>query len=241
MPDEELDFPDTPHAVDAIRGRIREAFDVVDESGRKVGNAKHGVYLFYDYDGEPIYVGQTYESLRQRISRHLTNQRTDAVAMNVLDPFEVAEIEMWPFWELEGSSSTEAKNVLSRAEFTVYQQALAQSVFGAVLNEKEVSVAEPIDLPPSYRHRIIPDDLYPLRKHPDVRIARRAATIANLARVISERSVNVGLRRTLLTQARRLEWLARRRFEQAGGELPVEEPGEETGEESASGATEDDA
>jgi len=25
-------------------------------------------------------------------SRHLTNQRTDVVAMNVLDPFEVAEI-----------------------------------------------------------------------------------------------------------------------------------------------------
>jgi len=240
MPDADLDFPDTPHAVEAIRGRIRQAFNTLDELGRKVGNAKHGVYLFYDYDGEPIYVGQTYESLRTRISRHLTNQRTDAVAMNVLDPFEVAEIEMWPFWDVDGLSDAEVKSLLSRAEFTVYQRALAQSVFNAVLNEKTVPAAEQIELPASYRVRIIPDDLYPLRKHPDVRIARRAATIANLARVISERSVNVGLRQTLLTQARRLEWLAQKRLQGAGGEIPVEEPGEETGEESAPVAFEED-
>ncbi len=232
MPNDNFDFPDTPHAVEAIRRGIRGAFDTLDEHDRKVGNAKHGVYLFYDYDGEPIYVGQTYEGLRQRIGRHLTNQRTDAVAMNVLDPFEVAEIEMWPFWELDGAVTVDAREVLSRAEFTVYQRALSESEFGAMLNEKDVPITEAIELPPSYRVRIIPDDLYPQRKHPDVRIARRANTIANLARVISERSVNLGLRRTLLTQAQRLEWLARRRYEEVGGDLPVEEPGEETGEES---------
>ena len=55
----------------------------------RVGNYKWGVYAFFDYDGEPIYVGQTNEMLRTRIRRHLTNQRTDAVAMSVLDPFEV--------------------------------------------------------------------------------------------------------------------------------------------------------
>lgn len=64
--------------------------------GSKVGNYKFGVYAFFDYDGEPIYVGQTNEMLRTRIRRHLTNQRTDAVAMSVLDPFEVYEIEVWP-------------------------------------------------------------------------------------------------------------------------------------------------
>lgn len=241
MPEDHLEFPDTPHAVEAIRRKIREGFNTEDESGRRVGNAKHGVYLFYDYDGEPIYVGQTYESLRQRISRHLTNQRTDAVAMNVLDPFEVAEIEMWPFWELEGATNAEAKSVLTKAEYTVYQRALEGSVFGAILNEKEVRPSEMVELPTSYRVRIIPDDMFPLRKHPDVRIARRAATIANLARVISERSVNVGLRKTLLTQAQRLEWLARQRLEQIGGEPPVEEPGEETGEEAAPVPSEEDA
>jgi hypothetical protein len=45
-----------------------------------------------------------------------------------------------------------------------------------------------------------------------VRIARRASTIASLARVISERKVSRGLRQTLLTQARRLERLAAERL-----------------------------
>jgi hypothetical protein len=81
-------------------------------------------------------------------------------------------------------------------------------------------------LPQSYRGRIIPDDLYVARKHPDVRIARRAATIANLARVISERDVSKGLRRTLLTQARRLEKLAADRLKEVSGEIPVGDPEE---------------
>ena len=31
-----------------------------------------------------------------RVCRNLTNQRTDPVAMSVLDPIEVAEVEVWP-------------------------------------------------------------------------------------------------------------------------------------------------
>src|SRR5262249_38048102 len=85
-----------PEDVAAIRREISAFFDTKDTHGRKIGNYQYGVYAFYDYDGEPIYIGQTFESLRQRIGRHLTNQRTDAVAMNVLDPFEVAEISVWP-------------------------------------------------------------------------------------------------------------------------------------------------
>ena len=71
-------------------------YDPVLKKNVKIGNFKWGVYAFFDYDGEPIYVGQTNEKLRTRIRRHLTNQRTDAVAMSVLDPFEVFEIEVWP-------------------------------------------------------------------------------------------------------------------------------------------------
>ena len=69
-----------------------------------------------------------------------------------------------------------------------------------------------VQLPKAYRRRIIPDDIFPHRKHPDIRIARRASTIASLARVISERKVSKGLRQTLLTQARRLERLAEERL-----------------------------
>src|SRR5438067_2340828 len=62
--------------VAAIRAEIRRFLDTLDSSGRKIGNAKFGAYAFYDYDAEPIYVGQTEEKLRSRIARHLTNQRT---------------------------------------------------------------------------------------------------------------------------------------------------------------------
>lgn len=199
-----------PREVTELYNGVRRALDTVCDNGTPVGNCRHGVYLFYDYDGEPIYVGQTSEGLRIRVRRHLTNQRTDAVAMSILDPFEVAEIEMWPFWDL----ATDVRATLNRAEFTVYCQALQQSRFGVVLNEREVPNAEIITLPSSIRASILSDELRQQREHPDVRLARRAMTIANLARRISERQVTVGIRRTLLAQAKRLEWLAQARLDE---------------------------
>lgn len=206
-----------PEDVAAIRAEIRKFFATKDENGRRIGSYKHGVYAFYDYDGEPIYVGQTEEKLSGRISRHLTNQRTDAVAMNVLDPFEVAHVEVWPLDDLvKGLGDKDKKALLDRAEFTVFQKVLRESALGAVLNEKEMALRSVITLPISHKQHIIPDTIYRQRKHPDVRIARRATTIANLARVISERNVSDGLRRTLLTQARRLERLAAQRVQELG-------------------------
>lgn len=110
-----------PEEVAAIRREISAFLDRRDSASRKIGNSAFGVYIFYDYDGEPIYVGQTKESLRSRISRHLTNQRTDAVAMNVLDPFEVADIEIWPLDDLIANVPvTERAAFLDRAEFSVF-------------------------------------------------------------------------------------------------------------------------
>jgi GIY-YIG catalytic domain len=223
--------------VREFRSLLDTALDALDDAGRVIGNAQFGVYAFYDYDGEPIYVGQTEERLRVRIRRHLTNQRTDAVAMNVLDPFEVADVEVYPFYELEKAERGEGKEgyaervkrTLGSAEYTVFQKVLKASALGAVLNEKDMPRAKQIKLPKSTRGRIIPADLYELRKHPDVRIARRASTVAALARVISERDVSPGLRRTLLTQARRLERLADQRLKDFNA-FPVEEAGEETGD-----------
>lgn len=189
---------------------------------RKVGNFKWGVYAFFDYDGEPIYVGQTHESLRQRIGRHLTNQRTDAVAMSVLDPFEVLEIEVWPLPEFQSLSNSQAKAHLDALECLVYSNCLRNSKFGAVLNEKDPPVPTvSVALPPSLRARIVSEGVYQMRAHPDFRIARRALIISRLAQVISERKVQGGLRRVLLVQAKRLQWLAQRRFDALGGEALV--------------------
>jgi len=200
-----------PADVVAIRKEIDTFFKTIADDGKKIGGHTWGVYAFFDYDGEPIYVGQTYEGLGGRIGRHLTNQRTDAVAMNVLDPFEVAEIRVWPL-DVSTIPDEQRRDYLDCAEFTVFQKVIAESKLGAILNEKPPRQTQIIKLPKSYARRIIPADIFPHRKHPDIRIARRAATIASLARRISERSVRRGLRTTLLTQAKRLERLAEARL-----------------------------
>lgn len=182
----------------------------------KVGDYRWGVYAFFDYDGEPIYVGQTNEKLRTRIRRHLTNQRTDAVAMNVLDPFEVFEVAVWPLPEFQhvGPKDARARERLNALESAVYEEAVKNSAFGAVLNEKDPPApAVSLDAgAPAARGRIVSNAVREIRAHPDTRIARRAATLARLAQVISERQVKPGLRRVLLTQAKRLQWLADRRL-----------------------------
>lgn len=205
-----------PSDVVAIRKEIVAFFQTRDDNGQHIGSHRWGVYAFYDYDEEPIYVGQTYEGLASRIGRHLTNQRTDAVAMYVLDPFEVAYICVWPL-DLSSMDRTQQRDYLDRAEFTVFQEALRSSKNGAVLNEKVPRQTETIELPKSYKRCIIPESIYLHRKHPDIRIARRASTIASLARRISERSIKRGLRTTLLTQAKRLESLAEQRLKDFAG------------------------
>lgn len=184
----------------------------------RIGNYQWGVYSFYDYDNEPIYVGQTKESLRTRIRRHLTNQRTDAVAMNVLDPFEVYKIVVYPLPHLEGvtGKDVQAKKVLDALEHKIHSQAIANSKFGAILNEKEPPLPQvEVEVPQSFDGVIVSDEVKKIRDHPDIRIARRTQTISRLAQVISERKVQKGLRKVLLVQAKRLTWLAQRRLERA--------------------------
>jgi hypothetical protein len=218
-----------PFETEDLRSNLAAFLDtpVDDPSGQqvRVGNYKWGVYAFFDYDGEPIYVGQTNEMLRTRIRRHLTNQRTDAVAMSVLDPFEVFEIQVWPLPHLQAVSGkdADAKKHLDALERLITEQAVEQSIFKAILNEKDPPPGSLlVPTPPSLRGRIVSDRVFELRSHPDYRIARRALIISRLAQVISERKVQGGLRRVLQTQARRLQWLAERRFEALGGELSVE-------------------
>lgn len=212
--------------VQEFRRLLKEFMNERDDEGRKWADSKWGVYAFYDYDGEPIYVGQTNEQLRVRLGRHLTNQRTDAAAMRILDLFEVAEVEIWPLWEYEGinlrdkkaQTYIDARKHLDAAEYTAYLNAIERSRFKAILNEKIPPVSEPIDLPPSLRRSLITDEIRADRNHPDIRIARRAETIARLAAVARERGeVSEGLRRVLVIQAVRLAYISAVRLAYAEG------------------------
>ncbi len=198
-----------------------------------IGSFKWGVYIFYDYDGEPIYVGQTKEKVSGRIGRHLTNQRTDAVAMSVLDPFEVREIEVYPLPEYQDVNSrhplyAKAKQHLDALEYLVHEKAKRDSTFNAILNEKDPpKPVKECAFPTPLRGCIVSADVMKLRGHPDTRTARRAQIMSRLAQTIAEREVKAGLRRTLVTQASRLRWLAEERFKAMGGESAVEVAPEE--------------
>jgi hypothetical protein len=206
--------------VQRFRTSLRDFLNERDAEGRKWADAQWGVYAFYDYDGEPIYVGQTNEQLRVRIQRHLTNQRSDAVAMRILDVFEVAEVEIWPVWELEGTSgkAPEARRMLDAFEYTAYVSAIERSRFKAILNEKIPPVGGPVDLLQSLRWSLVDDETRAERGHPDIRIARRAETIARLTAVARERGeVSDGLRRVIVIQAVRLAYIAAERLAHVEG------------------------
>lgn len=222
-----------PSDVEQILFGIEEFLNSRDDEGRRPCNANCGVYTFYDFDGEPIYVGQSKERLRVRIRRHLTNQRTDAVAMRVLDPLEVAEIAVWPYWEFQGQKLTDdmkrhRDETLDAAEYTLYLKVIAESRIGRVLNEKIPAKTYVVELPPEFRGVIVPDELRERLSNPDLRIARRAQKIAELAGIISQRNVSVGLRNTLVTQAERLQSLADDRFRAIAREKTPEELESET-------------
>lgn len=214
--------------VQSFRSKLKAFLDEVDEQDRKWADAKWGVYAFYDYDGEPIYVGQSNEQLRVRIQRHLTNQRTDAVAMRILDLFEVAEIEIWPLWQYEGVKKgdpgfADAVRHLNALEYSAYLMAIHGSRFGAILNEKIPPVSPPVQPPPSLRGDLITPEMRADRGHADIRIERRAETISRLASVARERGeVSEGLRRVLVIQAVRLAHLAAVRLAYVEGREPPE-------------------
>ena len=177
-----VNFP--PFETEDLRSNLTTFLDSAfqDPSGATtlVGNYRWGVYAFFDYDGEPIYVGQTNERLRTRIRRHLTNQRTDAVAMSVLDPFEVFEIQVWPLPQFQESNRSDlaARQHLDALERLITERAVEHSQFKAILNEKDPPPGMlAVEAPPSFRGRIVSERVHELRSHPDFRIARRALIV----------------------------------------------------------------
>ena len=113
----------------------------------------------------------------------------------------------------------------------IQKKLIAESNFGAILNEKDSPApAFAVEEPSSLRGRIVSDAVIEIRAHPDFRIARRAMVISRLSHGIAERKIDGGeggLRRVLLTQAKRLQWLAEQRYKALGGDALVLVGGED--------------
>jgi hypothetical protein len=143
--------------------------------------------------------------------------------MRILDPFEVAMLELWPLWDLADrhGKDKDARATLNAVERTAYIEAIEASRFGAILNEKLPPVTSRVEMPESFRFDLRGEESIYERTHPDVRIARRAETIARLAAVARERGeVTDGLRRVLVIQGIRLTYLASVRLAEAEGKPP---------------------
>lgn len=204
--------------VQRFRRLLAEALSTEDSASGKALRGCIGVYAFFDYDGEPIYVGQSTENFGTRIGRHLTGQRSDTLAYRILDPFEVAEMELYPTEDLRPLPKTERRRAVDAVEYSVYLDSIENSKYNAILNEKIPPVSPRVRLPKSYRFKLVPDDMREDREHPDVRIARRAETLARVAAVAHERGeVSAGLRRVIVIQAVRLADLAAARLAYAEG------------------------
>ena len=151
--------------------------------------------------------------------------------MAVLDPFEVRSITVWPLPAFQTTSEkaigkaavAAAVENLNALERTVFLKLVSESAFGKILNEKDPPDVPVCDIPPGISGEIVSEEVRRVRQHPDLRIARRAQTIARLSQIIAGRDVQVGLRRALATQADRLAWIANQRFAALGGEAAVEE------------------
>lgn len=106
----------------ATRRELKRLLDPQDDQGRNVGSAKRGVNAFYDYDGGTNLCRPNAGTPGGRIGWHLTGARCGAAAKSVLDPLEVAEVELWPLWDIarREANDPDVKGRVNAAEWTVY-------------------------------------------------------------------------------------------------------------------------
>jgi hypothetical protein len=71
----------------AVLAHVKKALQEIPTKSR-------GVYVLLDLDAIPIYVGMSTD-LRDRLSRHLTNHRTDAVGKHLVDVHDIGFVDYW--------------------------------------------------------------------------------------------------------------------------------------------------
>jgi len=69
---------------------------------------KIGAYILADLDNVPLYVGQSKDGIRARVSRHLTSARSDIIANRQIDVWEIAFVWAYPVTDGAEINSLEA-------------------------------------------------------------------------------------------------------------------------------------
>jgi hypothetical protein len=123
-----------------------------------------GCYVLCDLDQTPIYVGQSVDSIRARVRRHLTSARSDIIANRQIDVWEIAWVWTYPVDE--------------RAEIGALESVLFHAFHArsALMNGKapkrpEAGTEAPT---PLQRVQVMPDAEILEKKDPALRLPRQA-------------------------------------------------------------------
>jgi len=123
-----------------------------------------GCYVLCDLDQTPVYVGQSVDSIRARVRRHLTSARSDIIANRQIDVWEIAWV--WTY------------RVDDRAEIGALESALFHAFHprSALMNGKtprrpegDIGAREPFQ-----RVQVMPDAEILEKKDPALRLPRQA-------------------------------------------------------------------
>lgn len=130
---------------------------------------KIGVYVLCDLDNTPIYVGQSKDGIRSRVSRHLTSARSDIIANRQIDVWEIAYVQTYPV------DSAEAINLLEAQLFHAFNPQ-SRLMNGTVPARGEYGATPK----PEQTVQVMSDDEIRERKDATQRLPRQAGHYAQL-------------------------------------------------------------
>ncbi|WP_416408453.1 GIY-YIG nuclease family protein [Agrobacterium rosae] len=129
-----------------------------------------GVYVLADLENVPIYVGQSKDGIRARVSRHLTSARSDIIANRQIDVWEIAYVWAYP---------VEDKSEINDLEAILFHHfdPVSQLMNGTLPRSPAVLP----DLPtPAQVVQVMSDDEINDRKQPEQRLPRQANHYAEI-------------------------------------------------------------
>ena len=129
-----------------------------------------GVYVLCDLDGVPLYVGQSVQGIRSRVSRHLTSARSDIIANRQLDVWEVAYVWAYPVKDKADIAPLEARLYHT---FNPKSQLINGTVPAVPTTDEEVPE-------PAQKVQVMSDAEISARREPVQRLPRQAAHYAQI-------------------------------------------------------------
>jgi len=131
---------------------------------------KIGCYILTDLDNVPIYVGQSKDGIRTRVSRHLTSARSDIIANRQIDVWEIAYVWAYPVPDKSKIDQIEANLFFN-------YDAKSQLMNGQTPRLSPVNVVVP---KPFQTIQVISGEDLSERLSPEVRLPRQAQHYAQL-------------------------------------------------------------